>query len=291
MLTRSGAGATVLLLIASLAGLAASTGTAQATVVHPGTHARAAGTLKIGIKNTPKGPVVSAPVIRPGKTLFSLTRNGSGGSVEVLRLKPGYSISQAGKDFGKLFSGNVPAIKRVDQNVVFYGGMPTPKTKGTANQFGVDIDKAGLYYVVNVDKNTLTTFRAKGSHQKRALPATHGYLNMKGKESFSVPKTDPHQGWMKTANNATEPHFIVLQQVKESTTLADIKAFFAAGGKGQPAFALPGSTDTLIVGPGHTMVWKYAVPKGKYATLCFWPSKTTGMPHAFMGMYSLLHLV
>lgn len=289
MHTRTGAAATALLLTASMAGLAASNGSAQASSTHPGARARAV--LTIPIKNTKQGPVLSATTIRPGKTLFTITRNGSGGALEVLRLKPGYSLTQAMRDFGKLFTGNVAAVKRVDKNVVFYGGLPTPKTSGTTNQFGVDIDKAGRYYVVNLDKNKVATFRAKGSHQNRSLPATGGYLNMKGDESFSVPKSDPHKGWMKTTNNSTQPHFIVLQHVKESTRRADIKAYFDAGAQGRPPFQLAGETDTLVVGPNHTMVWKYSLPRGKYVSLCFWPDDTTGMPHAFMGMYSLLHLV
>jgi len=45
-----------------------------------------------------------------------------------------------------------------------------------------------------------------------------------------------------------------------------------------------------VISPGHTMVWKYALPKGKYIIMCFWPSKTDGMPHFSMGMYKLFHL-
>ena len=43
-----------------------------------------------------------------------------------------------------------------------------------------------------------------------------------GSNVFKTPKNDPHKGWMSTTNNAAEPHFVALNQVKESTTDQDI---------------------------------------------------------------------
>jgi hypothetical protein len=45
-----------------------------------------------------------------------------------------------------------------------------------------------------------------------------------------------------------------------------------------------------VISPGHTIVWKYHAPKGRYLALCFYPDKDTGVPHAFMGMFALLNL-
>ena len=45
------------------------------------------------------------------------------------------------------------------------------------------------------------------------------------------------------------------------------------------------ATDTGVISPGHTFRWKYCLPKGKYFSACFWPSKVDGTPHAFMGMF------
>lgn len=45
-----------------------------------------------------------------------------------------------------------------------------------------------------------------------------------------------------------------------------------------------------MISPGHTVVWRYAYPPGKYLEACFWPSNKTGAPHAEMGMWNYLTL-
>ncbi len=293
MQTRSRAAATTaLLLTASVTGLAAVSGTAQATT-HTHTATRAAQKLTVTIKSTAKGPKLSQTTFRPGKTMFKVVRGSAGGSMEVVRFKHGYTIVDFAKDAGGLFSGDVPAIKRVDRNVEFYGGMPVAKNSdpNAVFKFGVDIDRAGTYYVINLDKQKFTTFQAKGAHQTRSLPAPTGKLGMTGSATFAAPAADPHKGWMKTTNNATQPHFIDLGQVKKSTTNQDVLDYLASPA-GPPPFAKPGGGDvaTEVVGPGHTVIWKYATHKGRYMAACFYPDKHTGMPHFFMGMFALVNL-
>lgn len=294
MHTRSKAAATALLLTASAAGLALSNGSAQATGSHHAPTARAA-TLTVTISSTKAGPKLSADRMRPGNTMFKIVRHGAGGTMQILRLKKGYSLKHAFKDFAAAFPNSaapdVAAVRSVYRNVVFYGGLDVP-AKGKTNRFGVDIDKAGKYYVVNLDKNTLTSFQAKGAHQKRALPKAKGTLNMAsgpaGSNVFKTPKNDPHRGWMKTTNNALEPHFAALNQVKESTTDQDIAD--ALTSPTDPGFFLAGATETNVISPGHSFVWQYSLPKGKYVVLCFMPSKVDGTPHALMGMFKLFHM-
>jgi hypothetical protein len=97
-----------------------------------------------------------------------------------------------------------------------------------------------------------------------------------------------HRGWMSTTNKAKEPHFVVLSHVKESTTMAKVKACFA--GTGPCRFFQRGQIDTGVISPDHTFLWTVRLPKGKYLSQCFWPSKVDGTPHAFMGMLKLFHL-
>jgi hypothetical protein len=294
MHTRSSAAATALLLTASAAGLALSSGSAQATGSHHTSTARAV-TLTVTIKSTKAGPKLSEDKFRPGKTMFNIVRHGAGGTMQVLRLKKGYTLKHAFKDFAAAFPNNAPAdvaaVRSVYRNVVFYGGLDVPK-KGRTNRFGVDIDKAGTYYVVNLSKNTLTSFRARGSHQKRTLPKAGGTLNMAqgpaGSNVFKTPANDPHKGWMRSTNNAAEPHFVALNQVKESTTDQDIAD--ALTSPNPPDFFLAGADETNVISPGHSFIWKYSLPKGKYVVLCFMPSKVDGTPHALMGMFKLFHL-
>jgi len=295
MQTRSRAAATTaLLLTASVTGLAAVSGTAQATT-HAHTAARATNKLTVTITSTAHGPKLSLDTFSPGKTMFKVVRKNVGGTMEIVRFKHGYTIADFAADAPGLFADtpDLAAINRIDTNVEFYGGMPVAKkTDPTAVfKFGLDIDKAGTYYVINVDKESFTTFQAKGAHQTRPLPSADGKLGMKGSMTFNAPASDPHRGWMKTTNNATQPHFVNLSQVKKATTDAEVQAWLAAP-SGPPTFFKPGGgeTDTEVVGPGHTVVWKYHVPKGKYLSLCFYPDKDTGVPHAFMGMYALLDM-
>jgi hypothetical protein len=285
------AAASALLLTASIAGLAATSGAAEATHGHP---AGRAGSLTVTIKSTGKGPQLSKQSVRPGNTMFKVVRGNVGGTMEVLRLKQGYTIKDAAADFAKAFpKGNgqadVKAVRRVDHNVVFYGGMPVPAKGDGPNWFGAKIDKRGTYYVINLDKNTLATFQAKGPGEKRSLPKPTGYLNMVKGNFWKAPKSDPHKGWMTTTNHAAEPHFVVLDKVKKNTTKKDVADFFM-NPTGPPTFILPTEVDAEVVSPGHTMIWHYGTSAGKYVALCFWPSKVDGTPHAFMGMWKLFEL-
>jgi hypothetical protein len=291
---RTTAASSVLLLAAS-AGLAASGGAAEASGTHH-TSARAAKSLTVRITSTKSGVELSQTTLRPGRTLFKVVRGNTGGSMQLLRIRSGYSLKKASRDFGQAFGGNTRAVKRIDKYVVFYGGMPVPAKGAQPNLWGTNIDKAGKYYVLNLNRNLPpTAFRAKGAYQHRHLPAAEGWINMAtgpgGSNQFKSPATDPHKGWIRTTNNAHEPHFVVLNKVKESTTKKDVNDFIANGNpNSNPPWALPFSRDTNVISPGHNFVWKLRARTGKYLVTCFWPSKTTGMPHFFMGMFKLLHL-
>jgi hypothetical protein len=291
---RATAASSVLLLAAS-AGLAASGGAAEASGTHH-TSARAAKSLTVTITSTKSGPQLSTTTLRPGRTLFKVVRGGAGGSMQLLRIRSGYSLQKAGRDFGEAFSGNTKAVRRIDKYVVFYGGMAVPAKGARPNFWGTNVDRAGKYYVLNLNGNRPpASFRAEGAYQHRHLPAAAGWINMAtgpgGSNQFKSPANDPHRGWIRTTNNAHEPHFVVLQHVKESTTKKDVNDFIASGDpNSQPPWALRVSRDTNVISPGHNFVWKLRAPTGKYLVTCFWPSKVTGMPHFFMGMFKLLHL-
>ena len=80
---------------------------------------------------------------------------------------------------------------------------------------------------------------------------------------------------MSTTNKALEPHFVDVEQVKKGTKDSDITDLFE--GTGPPPFVKDGGTaDTGVISPGHRFLWAYDVPKGRYAALCFWPSKDDG---------------
>jgi hypothetical protein len=301
MQTRYRAAATALLMTAT-AGMAATGGAAQAS----GTHhagAGAAKTLTITIKSKAGAVKLSDDKIRPGNTTFKVKNidgKASKGLVQVFRLKDGYTLPDAFADFDDAFGSSdpavvVPAIKRIDKNIVFYGGMPAKGDPSKVHKWAVKIDKVSTYYVANLDQNTLTTFKAKGDKQKRALPDQDGKLNAAtgphGVGNVWKPgKNNASSGWMSTTNNAEEPHFVVLDHVKKSSTIKQVNDCFAGTGPCNFGAKDGASVDTGVISPGHTFLWSYHLPKGKYLAQCFWPSKETGEPHAFMGMVAFIQL-
>jgi len=294
MQTRYRAAATALLMTAT-AGMAATGGAAEASGTHH--ESKAAKSLTVTIKTTKKAPKLSRDTLRPGRTTFRVVRGHGGGLIQVLRLKKGYSIVEAASDFGKAFPEdgppNLKAIRRIDRKVVFYGGMPTPAKDAPANKWAVNIDKAGRYYVVNLDKNNLSTFKAKGKHQKRSWPSADGKLNIADGNVWKPGSDNARKGWMNTTNNAVEPHFVVLNHVKDGTTIQEVQDYFndPAAPPVPPFAAEDGAeADTGIISPGHKFRWHYNLPQGSYLAQCYWPSKVDGMPHALMGMLALMDL-
>jgi hypothetical protein len=218
--------------------------------------------------------------------------------MQVLRLRPGYTLKEGLTDFALAFpEGNcnqacVRAVRRIDKNVVFYGGARVKQ------RWAVNIDKTGTYYVLNVEKNSPPTpFTVKGDHQKRFLPSRTGWLNPATAKNgvdniWKAGKHNAAQGWMSTTNNAKEPHFVVLNHVKKSTTIQEVRDCFADPANCTFDFAAKDGAeiDTGVISPNHTFLWTYDLPRGKYLAQCFWPSRIDGTPHAFMGMLKLFHL-
>ncbi len=295
MQTRYRAAATALLLTAT-AGMAATGGAAEASGSHH-TGAGAAKTLVITIKTKAGGVKISDTRFRPGNTVFKVKNAGGKGLIQVLRLKPGYTLSEAFADFQAGFGGSTPdvaAIRRVDRNVVFYGGMPTPgKPSKPAHIWAVNLNKTDTYYAVNLDAGAVTPFKVKGDRQRRGMPAQDGFINAKvsnnaAGNTFKAGKHNAARGWMSTTNKAKEPHFVDLQQVKKGTTNADISKWF----KGGPNPSVKGGrrSGTGVISPGHRFLWHYNLTKGRFVALCFWPSKMDGTPHAIMGMHTVFNL-
>jgi hypothetical protein len=179
-------------------------------------------------------------------------------------------------------------VRRIDKNIVFYGGMPAPKKGDPATQWSVDIDHHGTFYALNLDKNLVSTFKAKGTHQKRSWPKATGKLNIADGNVWKPGSNNAHKGWMNTTNNAKEPHFVELMHVKNGTTVEDVLAAFTGGP--DPSAQDHAQAGTGVISPGHTFRWAYALPKGHYASMCFFPSKVDGTPHAFMGMVAVFDL-
>lgn len=248
---------------------------------------RVAAPVVVHLTVTPDGVTRSRTGFRPGWTTFTVEATGTGGSVEVMRLRHGYTLTMLKKDFGGLFNGDVKAVRRVDRKVDFYGGSQL--LRGREAAFATRLD-AGRYLIANLDKGTWTWMRVAGAPQARTHPRASGVINTVPEDRFANPHRNYRTGWIRTTNRTDEPHFVDLQQVKATTTKKKVRAFMQSGARGEPTWALGATAGTLVVGPGHTVFWSHDVPRGKYLELCWWPSDETGMPHAMMGMWHLTWL-
>jgi hypothetical protein len=96
---------------------------------------------------------------------------------------------------------------------------------------------------------------------------------------------------VKFANQADQPHFLVLQPCKDST---DQRQGAQVHQLGRPGQTRPGqlkaTADSGVLSPGKSQLLSYDLPAGKYLVACFWPDYFTGMPHVFMGMWKLVTL-
>ena len=244
--------------------------------------------VRVDVRTTKNGLTRSRSGFRPGMTVFHVHRGASGGGVEVVRLKGDYTIKDLQDDVPQIFGGDTKVIRRVDRHVVFIGGAQA--RHGTVNAFGARLEKAGRYYVYNVDQNVYTTLRVQGTFQKRYLPRTRGVVTYAGDNTFVNHGRLRHRGWLREVNRTDEPHFTDLLSVKPGTTRRQVQRYFDNGANGQPRWARPYYREALVLSPGRTMTWYADARRGKYVEACWWPSDEDGMPHALMGMWNLTRL-
>lgn len=274
-------------LAATTFGTASASGATAHRAAAAHTTARRLPPVVVNVRVTKDGLTRSRSNFRPGNTIVNIRSAGGGGTVEVMRLHHGYTLAELRQDFSTLFNGDVQAVRSIDKHVEFYGGSQVYKHR-TAS-FATYLHR-GHYLIANLDKGTLTRMRVAGDRQLRSLPHATGRVNFVREDRFGNPGVRRHSGWMRTTNRTDEPHFVDLGRVKASTTRHMVKKYFDEGAQGQPDWALKAMAGTLVVGPGHTVLWRYHLPRGKYLEMCWWPSDEDGMPHALMGMWALTHL-
>lgn len=275
-LTRAiaGMGAAVTATSFAVVGLAASAGAASSTAP-----ARVTVTMT---KQTVKADVQK---VQAGRIEFVAKRGDHHHhTLVVASLAKGFTINQAGQDINAAFQGNVKAVRTIDRKVHWYGGTDAP------GRFVVSLP-AGKFILLDEDGNGLGRLTVTSPKVARTAPpssatvfaaaTTHGF-------GFKVKGTISHDGWVTFSNKTDEPHFLEIDRVKPSTTRAYIRKHIQDNS--QPAKVIGLKAETAPIGPGKSGELKLNVPKGKYLIACFWPSRDNGMPHAFMGMYKLVHI-
>jgi hypothetical protein len=229
----------------------------------------------------------SSSSLHAGMIMFKvITAKGDHG-LQIARLHAGYTLQEASVDLGKAFSGDVTAIRRVDSHITFRGGAETrPNNPGW---FATTL-YAGTYVFVDQNGNAHRFVTVFGTPPNRAAVPRDGSIAAFTYGWGVTPDSLPAGGWARVYNQADQPHFLVVQHVKQSTTGAEVRHFFNSGAQGQPSWILRGETSTGVISPFRSEVFHLNVGPGKYLIACFWPDDDTGMPHAFMGMWKLIQL-
>jgi hypothetical protein len=233
------------------------------------------------------GFVSGNSTLHAGRITFrAITGSGSHG-LQIIRLHHGYSLAQAGPDFGKAFSGDTAAIARLDDNVSFRGGVGVSPSK--PGVFTVTL-RAGHFYFLDLNSNALKAFTVVGALTRRPNVAHQSRIDAFSYGFTSDPLTIPASGTVFFFNHADQPHFLEMQHVKDGTTAAQVRRFIKNGAQGNPPWGLRGGAGSGVLSPNYGEMMRYDLPAGEYLLACFWPDRFTGMPHFFMGMWKLIHL-
>lgn len=225
--------------------------------------------------------------LHAGRYHFHVTTPKGDHALQLFRLRNGYTLQQFGKDAGPAFeNGDVAAVDRIDKGTVMRGGAEA--TSGHPGDAYVALS-AATFYAFDFNGNARHQVNVTGKAPQQPQKSSSGTFNAYS-YGWTTNGTPRANGWVRFVNRADQPHFVVLQHVKQSTTNADVKKFFASGANGNPSWGLKESFDSAAISPTHEQVMKLNLPTGKYLIMCFFPDYFSGMPHAFMGMWKLIQL-
>jgi uncharacterized cupredoxin-like copper-binding protein len=281
--TRTVAAATAVISAAALAFVAAAPADAATAVKTVRVRMSDSSIIFTGGGATTAGGVTT---LHAGRYHFHVVGRGGHHSLQLLRFQNGYTAEQLQKDFAGDPSQDVTIVQRIDNGVVFLGGVDAaPKHPGDL----VVKLRATQLIAADFGGDAIAKVNVVGTAPEQTnVPHDGTYTAFS--YGWDVSKHLPTSGMVKFANQADQPHFLVLQRVKDSTTNAKVRKFINSGGQGNPPWVLKASTESGVLSPGKSQLFSYDLPAGKYLVACFWPDYFTGMPHAFMGMWKLVTL-
>ena len=166
------------------------------------------------------------------------------------------------------------------------------------------------YFIEGLANPRVHTLQVVGRRGRIRLPAFDETIlavphDMTGHEmeadheifGFVSPTVLPRRGTYLMINASDEIHDIVWRHAKPGTTDAYLREYYRAVVEGTP---LPGPSPWLEsnthglqgVSPGRWAVVAVAFQEaGDYATVCYVPSKVTGIPHTLEGMHLMVQMV
>jgi hypothetical protein len=290
----------------AVSGLAALSITAAGTAAGASTAGTRDGRHCIQVRETGTAVTVSQPVTRSGLNCFIVSTTnpaqpggGGGGDVSLFRPAHGVSLARLLRDAKDEFS-QTPATaakgtRELNRDGLFYGlalvlpGHPETVTENL---------RPGTYWLGDIG-NTIGAGKPVQLTRLTVLPSGRaGFLRADtlvqatSADRFIAPRFWPHEGSYLFANVADTIHFMEIAPVKNGTTDRQIQKFFDSHSQSPPPFLRNGPFGgNDVVSPGHLIKVSYDLPRGTYVLLCFVADDMTGMPHAFMGMHLVIHLV
>jgi hypothetical protein len=223
-----------------------------------------------------------------------------GAGFGVQRYEKGYSFAKSLRDekfvrahddqAGNTDSKGAKRLRRFEAKTTAYGGSSA--SPGTSTVVTMVLTK-GTYTVF--DEATAvpshpSILHVTGSTSHRSAPASRGTIIAKPGDRFGGSKTLPAHGTIAFRNHGDQDHFVALVQVQNGTTHKQVADYFAQQTQAPPAFALGEAVGSDLVSPHHSMTFTEKAPKGEYVEVCFMQDDKTGMQHAYMGMFRIVHL-
>jgi hypothetical protein len=227
-------------------------------------------------------------VLHAGRYRFHVVSVSGDHALQIARFKNGYTAQQAQQDFQAVDNGSVAAVRRIDHGVVFRGGADATGPKHPADMV-VTLQKQS-YFLTDFNGNANAPLNVTGTLPSTlpAMPFNSSYIAYS--YGWGVSAHLPAKGYVRFINHADQPHFLVLQHVKSTTTSAMVSKFIKSGANGNPTWGLRESADSGVLSPNYTQTVKLNLPAGRYLVMCFFPDYFTGMPHFMMGMWKLVNL-
>jgi hypothetical protein len=247
-------------------------------------------TLRVSQDAAGQVTIQQGATLRAGLVNVNITSAYTAADPETFQLRNGATLSQMDVKITEAGNWQADAAKAAAamqwfvDNTTFYGGL---SAVGQVSYKTVLPD--GSYYAAQVNNPSATarTFQvAGGAHA--TLPATNQSVSMKEPDQFVVSGSGArlHRGPLRISNESGELHFAQFVQVKPGTTDADITAWFAGGEN--PTVSGGAVLNFGTQSPGRASVVDVTLPSGTYALLDYIPDTTSGMPHAFGGMHSVV---
>lgn len=234
--------------------------------------------------------------IRPGMHKF-VVRSGGRAAFQLLSAARGYTKREAARDLNRAFDrGNLRAQKRFERNITLLGGAASTPTEQAVMWARLP---RGRYWAVDtdpdhIDPGKILTVSALGARVTGGVRATSMVRAVDETTWAKRPARIAHRGRLVFRNDSVDNHFVILVKLAKGKTIRDFRRWIRQvkkGGNNPPPINQRYELDTGVLSPGHQMVVRYNLPRGRYVLACFWPDADMGgAPHAFMGMYRGIRL-